>query len=51
MLKGYAINQKRLEYLESELKKCDEKEERLRKEIVELQKKMQEIQKIAMNSK
>ena len=41
----------RLEYLESELKKCDEKEARLRQEISELQKKLQEIQKMALSGK
>ena len=40
----------RLEYLESELKKCDEKETLLRQELSELQKKLQEMQKIAMKS-
>ena len=41
----------RLEYLESEIKKCDERETILRKEIADIQKKLQEIQKAALAQK
>ena len=41
----------RLEYLEGEIKKCDEREALLRKELADIQKKLQEIQKMALNQK
>ena len=41
----------RLEYLESELKKCDQIEKQLRLELADIQKKIQNIQKMALNQK